>query len=99
MRIRYIPGTFIVRGECNRRPEPVTDVEVTGSFGERLRKWRKLRNYNQSQLSLRCKISRATISHYECGYYIPGNEFRSRIASVLGTDDSLRYEIKRAEAI
>ena len=94
MKIRYIPGTFIVKGECSREPEPATDLEMTGSFAERLRKWRKFRKFNQSQLGLRCQISRATISHYECGYYVPRIEGRLRIAAVLGTDDALRRECK-----
>ncbi len=89
---KWIPGTAI-KCEISRIETPAMPPVTMDEFGQRLRAWRKIRQLNQNQLSLRSRVSRTSISHYECGYYHPHRDTLLRLARALNVEEHFLNEI------
>ena len=74
----------------------VTDTEVgkMGTFGEQLSAARKEANLTQDQLADRVHVTRAAVSHWENGRYIPDFDMIRKLSEVL----NVRFDMDASEA-
>lgn len=61
--------------------------------GNLLRDWRRGAGYTQARLASKAVVSRASISHVECGRYRPSVKFANKVCRALGARFKRRVEL------